>query len=171
MVVIYWIKSTSTPISTNQCPWSQGLFLIGACLFEQYALPLNGLKAVEFQSQVQYQSSLCHYTSNMGNSIVVPDESVYETIDQITINPKPTKKDKNTMIETLIYEMEYVTEQLHKSEAKLKGYKKQNKDLAIMISSLKAKELTQKQEIEHMRIIKCLLSFVQKELPQMETEV
>ena len=107
----------------------------------------------------------------MGNSIVVPDESVYETIDQITINPKPTKKDKNTMIETLIYEMEYVTEQLHKSEAKLKGYKKQNKDLAIMISSLKANELTQKQEIGHMRIIKCLLSFVQKELPQMETEV
>ena len=140
-------------------------------MFEQYALPLNGLKAVEFQSQVQYQSSLCHYTSNMGNSIVVPDESVYETIDQITNNPKPTKKDKNTMIETLIYEMEYVTEQLHKSEAKLKGYKKQNKELAIMISSLKAKEFTQKQEIEHVRIIKCLLSFVQKELPQMETEV
>jgi len=72
----------------------------------------------------------------MGNSIVVPDESVYETIDQISKNPKPTKKDKNTIIETLIYEME----QLHKSEAKLKGYKKQNKDLAIMISSLKAKD-------------------------------
>ena len=107
----------------------------------------------------------------MGNSIVVPDESVYETIDQISKNPKPTKKDKNTIIETLIYEMKYVTEQLHKSEAKLKGYKRQNKDLAIMISSLKAKELTQKQEIEHVRIIKCLLSFVQKDLPQMETEV
>ena len=104
----------------------------------------------------------------MGNSIVAPYEYVYETIDQISNNPKPTK---NKIIETLIYEMEYVTEQLHKSEAKLKGYKRQNKDLAIMISSLKAKELTKKQEIEHVRIIKCLLSFVQKELPQMETEV
>ena len=77
----------------------------------------------------------------MGNSIVVPDESVYETIDQSsnTNNPKPKKKDKKTIIETLIREMEYMTEQLHKSEAKLKGYKKENKDIAIMISSLKAK--------------------------------
>ena len=109
----------------------------------------------------------------MGNSIVVPDESVYETMDQSsnTNNPKLKKKDKKTMIETLICEMEYLTKQLHKSEEKLKGYKKQNKDLAIMISSLKAKELTQKQEIEHMRVIKCLLSIVQKELPPMETEV
>ena len=109
----------------------------------------------------------------MGNSIVVPDESVYETIDQSsnTNNPKLKKKDKKTMIETLICEMEYLTKQLHKSEEKLKGYKKQNKDLAIMISSLKAKEFTHKQEIEHMRVIKCLLSIVQKELPPMETEV
>ena len=36
----------------------------------------------------------------MGNSIVVPDESVYETIDQSsnTNNPKLKKKDKKTMI-------------------------------------------------------------------------
>lgn len=107
----------------------------------------------------------------MGNSLVIPDDSVYETIDQIRNNTKSTKKDKNTMIGSLICKLDDVSEQLQKSEAKLKGYKKQNKELAIMISSLKAKELTQNQEIEHMRIIKCLLSFVQKELPWMETEV
>ena len=107
----------------------------------------------------------------MGNSLVVPDDSVYETIEQIRNNTKPTKKEKNTVIETLIYELDDVTEKLYKSESKLKGYKKQNKELVIMISSLKNKELTQKQEIEHMQIIKCLLSFVQKELPWMETEV
>ena len=107
----------------------------------------------------------------MGNSLVVPDNSVYETIEQIRNNTKPTKKEKNTVIETLIYELDDVTEKLYKSESKLKGSKKLNKELVIMISSLKNKELTQKQEIEHMQIIKCLLSFVQKELPWMETEV
>ena len=78
----------------------------------------------------------------MGNSVVVQDDSVYETIGQIrnNINTEPTKKDKRAMIETLRYKLDDVTEQLYKSEAKLKGYKKQNKELAIMISSLKAKE-------------------------------
>ena len=107
----------------------------------------------------------------MGNSVVVQDDSVYETIGQIRNNTKPTKKDKRAMIETLRYKLDDVTEQLYKSEAKLKGYKKQNKELAIMISSLKAKELTQQQVIEHMRIIKCLLSYDKKELPWTETEV
>ena len=65
----------------------------------------------------------------MGNSLVVPDDSVYETIDQIGNNSKPTKKDKKTMIETLIYEVEDVTEQQHKSEAKLKGYKNKTRSL------------------------------------------
>lgn len=107
----------------------------------------------------------------MGNSLVIPGDSVYETIDQTRNNKRSTKKDMNTMIGSLICKLDGVSEQLHKSEAKLKGYKKQNKELAIMISSLKAKELTQNREIEHMRIIKCLVPLVQKELPWMETEV
>ena len=109
----------------------------------------------------------------MGNTLQVPDGPVYETMDQNQIkdNLHLTRKDKKKIIKILMRRVTDVTDQLFEEKAKVEGHKKQNKELAIMISSLKAKEFTQKQEIEHVRIIKCLLSFVQKELPQMETEV
>jgi hypothetical protein len=56
----------------------------------------------------------------MGNSLVVPHWSVYELIDQIRNNPKPTNKDIEHN-DWMRYELGYVTEHLHKSEANLKG--------------------------------------------------
>jgi lipoate-protein ligase A len=100
----------------------------------------------------------------MGNSLKVPDGSVYETIDPINIrdNLQTEKKDKKKVIKSLRKRVQEVTEQLLEEEAKLEAYKKQNKNLAVMISILKAKEITQKEEAENMQILKCLLPFLVK---------
>ena len=100
----------------------------------------------------------------MGNSLIVPDDSAYEMIDQNQIRSdlKLTKRDKNKIIKTLGKRVHDLTEQLWNEEAKLEGYKTQNRDLAIMISILKAKEMTLKEENDHMRIINCL-SFINKD--------
>lgn len=100
----------------------------------------------------------------MGNSLKVPDVSSYETIDSIHTRSdvQMSKKDKKKVIKSLGDRVREVTEQLWEEEAKVKVYQKQNKDLTVMISILKAKDVARKEEAENMQIFRCLLSFLVK---------
>jgi hypothetical protein len=106
--------------------------------------------------------SIPQHNINMGNTLKVPDGPVYETIDQNQVNDTPqlTRKDKNKIIKTLRGRVQEVTDQLWEEKAKLEGYKRLNKDLAIMISILRDKEITQKQQAENIQIIKYLFSLL-----------
>ena len=100
----------------------------------------------------------------MGNSLKVQDESCYETIDSIhtRYDLVLAKKNKKKVIQSLGKRVQEVTEQLLEEEAKVEAYKNQNKELAVMISILKAKEISRKEEGENIQILKCLLSFLVK---------
>jgi hypothetical protein len=106
--------------------------------------------------------SIPQHNINMGNTLKVPDGPVYETIDQNQVNDTPqlTRKDKNKIIKTLRGRVQEVTDRLWEEKAKLEGYKRLNKDLAIMISILRDKEITQKQQAENIQIIKYLFSLL-----------
>ena len=99
---------------------------------------------------------------NMGNTLQVPDGPVYETMDQNQIkdNLHLTRKDKKKNIKILMRRVTDVTDQLFEEKAKVEGHKKQNKELAIMISFLREKEIKQSQQAENIQIIKYLFSLL-----------
>lgn len=96
----------------------------------------------------------------MGNSLQVPDGHIYEKMDQNKIkdNLPLTKKNKKRVIKMLMWRLQDVTDQLVKEKAKVEGHKKQNMELAILISFLREKETKQSQEDENIQIINYLLS-------------
>ena len=99
---------------------------------------------------------------NMGNTMRVPDGHVYETMDQNQImdNLPLTRKNKKKIIRILMGRVQDVTDQLVKEKAKAEGHKKQNKELVIMISFLREKEIKQSQQAENIKIINYLLSLL-----------
>jgi hypothetical protein len=101
----------------------------------------------------------------MGNSLILPDGSGYEMLEknQIRADLKLAKSDKKNIIQKLKKKVQELTEELWNEAAKLEGYKKQNKDLAIMIGILKAEDTILKQENAHLRFSNCLLLSTNRE--------
>jgi hypothetical protein len=106
--------------------------------------------------------SIPQHNINMGNTLQVPDGPVYETMDQNQIkdNLHLTRRDKKKNIKILMRRVQDVTDQLLEEKAKVEGHKKQNKELAIMISFLREKESKQSQQSENIQIIKYLFSLL-----------
>jgi hypothetical protein len=106
--------------------------------------------------------SIPQHNINMGNTLQVPDGPVYETMDQNQIkdNLHLTRRDKKKIIKILMRRVQDVTDQLLEEKAKVEGHKKQNKELAIMISFLREKESKQSQQSENIQIIKYLFSLL-----------
>ena len=59
-----------------------------------------------------------------------------------------------------MWRIQDVTDQLEKEKAKVEGHKKQNEELAILISFLRGKEIKQSQQAQNILMINYLLSLL-----------